>query len=389
MSASDNSLCATRVPCEVVEVFSETVGAWLPVQVAESSKAFVVVVVVVVVAMGAMGLATAIAWRRRAHYPTGKDDRRIAEKEALLSDTRNLRPVLPPDAKWEYEATVACVAHWWRDMGDETSRKLTDAWNQRSGQEFHDRALFANNALCVWSFQAMDLRFSPGDRRTPIRIVFQEAVIDRAYMKRQLEERRRCEWPRERLPVTLYLPVEVDRRSTFETFENQIHEMTGIPVGENRLPGLVSDNIYDIVEGLKEGETIKLELKREAPKEFGITWPRHMLGRSEAPPGLKRLRRGTLVVRIRLDLIVEVPWGSTLEAVKAQVCGMIPGLAVDNFCETIDIPRKTIVLTVKRDLPTEFIYRWDQHMVESLGDAIEDFKKKGTTTTTHVERRLA
>jgi len=100
------------------------------------------------------------------------------------------------------------------------------------------------------------------------------------------------------------------------------------------------------------------------------------------------LRRGTLVVRIKLDLTVEVPVGSTLEAVKAQVCGMIPGLAVDNFCETIDIPRKTIVLTVKRDLPTEFIYRWDQHMVESLGDAIEDFKK-GTTTTTHVERRLA
>jgi len=344
--------------------------------------------VVVVVAMGAMGLATAIAWRRRAHYPTGKDDRRIAEKEALLSDTRNLRPVLPPDAKWEYEATVACVAHWWRDMGDVTSRKLTDAWNQRACQEFHDWAWFANNARCVWSFQAMNLRFSPCDRRTPIRIVFQEAVIDRAYMERlleerrrcecerRLEERRRCERPRERLPVTLYLPVEVDKDSTFETFEHQIHEMTGIPVGEHRLPGLVSDNIYDRVRCLKEGEKIKLELKREAPKEFGIAWPRHMHGRGEAPSWLKRLRRGTLVVRIKLDLTVEVPVGSTLEAVKAQVCGMIPGLAVDNFCETIDYPRKTIVLTVKRDLPTEFIYRWDQHMVESLGDAIEDFKKK-------------
>jgi len=359
MSASDDSLCATRVPCEVVEVFSETVGAWLPVQVVELSKAFVVVVVVVVVAMGAMGLAAAIAWRRRAHYPIGKDDRRIVEKDPLPGDTLTLRPVLPSDAKWEYEVLVARDAHGWRGMGDETSCKLTAAWNEAVGPEFREWVGFANDALCAFSFQEMNLRFPPCDRRTPIRMVTPETVIDRAYMKRQLEERRRCEledWrrcerPRERLPVTLYLPVTVDWRSTFETLKKQIHEMTGIPVGEDRLPGLVSDHIYDIV-----GERIKLELKREAPKEFCITWPRHMLGRSEAPPRLKRSRRGTLVVRIRLDLTVVVPVGSTLEAVKAQVCGMIPGLAADDFCETIDHPRKTIVLMVKRQLPTKFIY---------------------------------
>jgi len=180
------------VPCEVVEVFSETVGAWLPVQVAESSKALVVVVVVVVVAMGAMGLAAAIAWRRRAHYPIDKDDRRIVEKDPLPGDTRALRPELPSDAKWEYEVPVARGAHGWRYMGDETSCKLTAAWNARMDPEFGDMVGSAND-LCFWSFQDMDLRFPPCDRRTPIRVVYPGAVIDRAYMQSRFEKRLLCE----------------------------------------------------------------------------------------------------------------------------------------------------------------------------------------------------
>jgi len=200
MFASDDSVCATRVPCEVVEVFPETVGAWLPVQVAESSKALVVVVVVVVVAMGAMGLAAAIAGRRRAHYPIDKDDRRTVEKDPLPVDTRALRPLLPSDAKWEYEVPLCCLrrlhgrrgAHGWRAMGNETSCRLTAEWNYRDSRECRVGPPSASD-LCLVSFQDMDLRFPPCDSRTPIQVVYPGGVIDRPYMKSQMDERTRSE----------------------------------------------------------------------------------------------------------------------------------------------------------------------------------------------------
>ena len=77
-------------------------------------------------------------------------------------------------------------------MGNETSCRLTVAWNARMDTEFSVRFGFAND-LCLLSFQDMDLRFPPCDCRTPIRVVYPGAVIDRPYMKSRFEVRLLCE----------------------------------------------------------------------------------------------------------------------------------------------------------------------------------------------------
>jgi len=264
-------------------------------------------------------------------------------------------------------------------MGDETNGKLTYAWNLAGAKEFDDFAGFADDARCVWNFQEMDLRFPPCNLRTPIRIVFQEGVIDREDLQR-LSVKLRCERPRERLPVTLQLTVEVDAGTTFEVLVTEVYKMIGIPDGKHGEPGFLVDNIYGIVEGLNEGEKIKLVLTQEAPGKFVITGPQHKQGSCEAPAP-KRLRRGTLLVPIDLELPMEVGAVSPPHVVKAQVCEMIPGLLGDELREPIDFrkaltTRETFgLMFIKRDLRAEFIYTWEQHTKnQAWGDAIADFK---------------